>query len=415
MFPQLTDLWCTDQEFLNIQCGDWEEHAILLCNYFNYIDRYRKEKMNGYGPFNIQSFCVLCDLVPDGEVMMVLRRDMGDEQGHMGHCEFWEAVSGNCYFVPCQDKTGASIMQRLSLTRSRARGSGLDESCQATPSIPIHRVHIAFNADNVWANLQKPTRRKQEASVLDLDYNFDNTRNWKPLFAKGKEELLKFVPEVGSGMRRSTSGLATPASLKSRTPLSAAAGIPETNPQTSYLLEDPSQAIVYLPKDEEHAQREERKLEDQLEQRILDYRSMGEHGGVQHTTRFDAAIARRLSAVLDDLEQLENCRRRSGNEADFPLRSNVPPTVTLQDVEKKLQDIENDFRGPTQRGRHVYGVPVNQPYELGDFKHLWEAIRDTRILELGDDYADYAIKVRVFPYASRILSVWVFIACAVDT
>merc|ERR1712176_54341 len=39
------DLWCTDQEFLNIQCGDWEEHAILLCNYFNYIDRYRQAKV----------------------------------------------------------------------------------------------------------------------------------------------------------------------------------------------------------------------------------------------------------------------------------------------------------------------------------------------------------------------------------
>ena len=35
------DLWCTSKTFLDIQAGDWEEHAILLCNFFNYIDSER--------------------------------------------------------------------------------------------------------------------------------------------------------------------------------------------------------------------------------------------------------------------------------------------------------------------------------------------------------------------------------------
>ena len=37
-FEHLPDLWCTSQEFLDLGYGGYEEHAILLCNYFNHID-----------------------------------------------------------------------------------------------------------------------------------------------------------------------------------------------------------------------------------------------------------------------------------------------------------------------------------------------------------------------------------------
>lgn len=35
----MPDLACTSQEFLDLGMGDSEEHAILLCNYFNFIDK----------------------------------------------------------------------------------------------------------------------------------------------------------------------------------------------------------------------------------------------------------------------------------------------------------------------------------------------------------------------------------------
>ncbi|CAK9090187.1 Coiled-coil and C2 domain-containing protein 2A, partial [Durusdinium trenchii] len=89
------DLWCTDQEFLEIQCGDWEEHCILLCNYFNYIDRFRRERVAGYNFTDIQSYCVICDLVPEGEAVVVLRQDKTT-----GNCEFWHAIQGKCFFLP---------------------------------------------------------------------------------------------------------------------------------------------------------------------------------------------------------------------------------------------------------------------------------------------------------------------------
>lgn len=33
------DLFCTSQEFFDLGGGDFEEHAILLANYFSYIDQ----------------------------------------------------------------------------------------------------------------------------------------------------------------------------------------------------------------------------------------------------------------------------------------------------------------------------------------------------------------------------------------
>lgn len=41
-FDGLPDMWCTCQQFLDLRAGDHEEHAILLCNYFNWLDFEKK-------------------------------------------------------------------------------------------------------------------------------------------------------------------------------------------------------------------------------------------------------------------------------------------------------------------------------------------------------------------------------------
>ena len=38
LFEDLPDVYCNVQEFLDLGGGDYEEHAILLANYFNYLD-----------------------------------------------------------------------------------------------------------------------------------------------------------------------------------------------------------------------------------------------------------------------------------------------------------------------------------------------------------------------------------------
>lgn len=292
-----------------------------------------------------------------------------------------------------------------------------EDGPKATPALPIYRVHVAFNSENVWANLQKPCRKDPMATLLQQDFDFDKTEYWKPLFAKGKEEELVRLPTEAIGRSALERSFAStqPPTPSGRPGTPGGARRPSLSAGSlvgGYMLEDPSQALVYTAAEEQHAAQIERSLEDQLEQRMIDHRSMGRHSGVQHRTNLNSAIAHSLAEVLGDLEQFSSCCRQTGNEAPFPMRSNADLPVTRKDLDDKMRRVESEFRGPDHRGRYVYGIPINQPYM--DFEHVWEAVNESRILELGDDYAEYAIKVRVFPYACKVLSVWVFIACAVE-
>ena len=42
-FKDLPDIFCTSQQFLDLKGGDFEEHSILLCNYFTYLDIHFKK------------------------------------------------------------------------------------------------------------------------------------------------------------------------------------------------------------------------------------------------------------------------------------------------------------------------------------------------------------------------------------
>lgn len=63
------DVYCTSQQFLDLRGGNFEEHAFLLCNYFNYLD----EKM-GRGE-TIKSYVLVGKGVPEGKTSYVLRRN----------------------------------------------------------------------------------------------------------------------------------------------------------------------------------------------------------------------------------------------------------------------------------------------------------------------------------------------------
>ncbi|CAE8724958.1 unnamed protein product, partial [Polarella glacialis] len=153
-------------------------------------------------------------------------------------------------------------------------------------------------------------------------------------------------------------------------------------------------------------------FESQLEHDIRHFRSLGEHGGPQQTTTFNHVVADRLGQLMAELEQLAGCSRQPGGHADFPLRSHAAQPVSLQAVQAKMQEIESDFRMVGRKGRSVFGLPFNQPYT--DYKRIWESVRDSHILELGGEGAEYAVKVRVFPYACGVLSIWIFVAVAMD-
>jgi coiled-coil and C2 domain-containing protein 2A len=68
-FEDLPDLWCTSQEFLDLGGGDYEEHSILLCNYFNYIDEIQKKSETNYN----KSYLILGKGMPEGYTTYVMR------------------------------------------------------------------------------------------------------------------------------------------------------------------------------------------------------------------------------------------------------------------------------------------------------------------------------------------------------
>ena len=85
----MPDCWCTDNEFLNLGFGEYEEHAVLLCNYFNYIDR-KKDK-------NCVSYLVIGDAQPEGSTIYIATMTSDFKE-----VELWNAKAGNCFYF---DKT----------------------------------------------------------------------------------------------------------------------------------------------------------------------------------------------------------------------------------------------------------------------------------------------------------------------
>lgn len=75
--------------------GDSEEHAMLLCNYFNYIDKQmgrQPTNENDKNKKNYQSYIVYGDAVPNGECWFVIRRDCINN-----FVELWNPMNGECY------------------------------------------------------------------------------------------------------------------------------------------------------------------------------------------------------------------------------------------------------------------------------------------------------------------------------
>lgn len=98
----MNDITFTCQEFLDWGKGDSEEHAILLCNYFNYIDMNEKRQVPLGQSFqsaerDIYSYIVYGESIPEGETWYVLRRDRINN-----YVEIWNPMTAECYSFDLQ-------------------------------------------------------------------------------------------------------------------------------------------------------------------------------------------------------------------------------------------------------------------------------------------------------------------------
>lgn len=134
--------------------GDSEEHAMLLCNYFNFIDRDQGRQQinaNDVAPkLNIQSFIVYGEAVPNGECWFVARIDLKTH-----NIELWNPMNGECY----------------------AFGSFNED-----PVCPLKRLWFVVGQENVWANIQE-----DEIPAI-LNWELENVRMWCPFLDKKLKE-----------------------------------------------------------------------------------------------------------------------------------------------------------------------------------------------------------------------------------
>jgi coiled-coil and C2 domain-containing protein 2A len=119
------DIWSTSEQFLELLAGDEDEHAVLLTNYFVYLQK--------------ECWLVIGKANPEGKTAYVLTRD--DD----GNFLLWDATSGDCY-------------------------STSDFNC------PLKDIGCVVTGENVWANLQRfgdPAR---------MHFGFHDNKAWRPFY-----------------------------------------------------------------------------------------------------------------------------------------------------------------------------------------------------------------------------------------
>jgi coiled-coil and C2 domain-containing protein 2A len=130
-------VWCTSEEFLKLGAGDWEEHAILLCNFLNHLDQSRGSAHTSY--------IALGRGVPEGDTVYTLRMDSSASSDAAG-VVLWNAATGRGYTAG-------------------------DRNC------PMVYVDEVVGSENVWINVQSHRHPSQ------VSWDLADGKCWKTLFA----------------------------------------------------------------------------------------------------------------------------------------------------------------------------------------------------------------------------------------
>lgn len=235
---------------------------------------------------------------------------------------------------------------------------------------PLKSVRCAFSGDNVWACLQQVP---SGGNALNLAYDFEVASKWAPLFRdKDRETLLK-----------SSNGEIVP--------LVSALELKQPPPGYQDELE--------------------RRMQDYIESKFIEYRSSGLHGRKQMKAAVLKGAMYRI--LYDSLQKLEDYRvthrRVAGPEGAYPLTchratglDSVPPPVSEDILAGITTQVEQQGRD-----RRMYGVPVHVQYT--DLEAAWQRVLNTDLLHIGDESTDFFVAVRCFVYPPAVTSVWIFL------
>jgi hypothetical protein len=159
-FKDLPDVWTTSQEFLDLGFGDYEEHAILLCNYLKHFDTNSP---------HIQHYIMIGTGVPEGTTVYVLRRDsrskdveIWDASNGIGHSLFQENYLSTFLCIPVSYGTRSKVLRE-------------------DQAISLKNVGCLVDSNDIYLNMQ------ESADPYVIDYDVTNTKYWLPFLGTGRK------------------------------------------------------------------------------------------------------------------------------------------------------------------------------------------------------------------------------------
>ena len=145
----------TDDQFLSLGFGDYEEHAILLCNYFNYID-----KMQGK---DVTSYLALGRAYPEGLTTYVVRISNTTPD-----VEIWNAKNGECYYFDKRYRETKFLCFNVFKSFGNSKAMGADDMCE------MKEIGCLISDSNIFVNIQEYVDPGQ------LEFNLKDEKKWMP-------------------------------------------------------------------------------------------------------------------------------------------------------------------------------------------------------------------------------------------
>ena len=150
-----TDYYCTDEQFLSLGFGDYEEHAILLCNYFNYIDKAQGK--------DVTSYLALGRAYPEGLTTFVVRISNSTPD-----IEIWNAKTGHCYYFDKRYRETKFLCFSVIKSFGNSKANGSDELCE------LKEIGSLISESNIYVNIQEFV----DPGLIAFDLN--NQEMWMP-------------------------------------------------------------------------------------------------------------------------------------------------------------------------------------------------------------------------------------------
>ncbi|EGR28239.1 hypothetical protein IMG5_180790 [Ichthyophthirius multifiliis] len=302
-FKDIPDIHCDSQQFLDLKGGDFEEHAFLLCNYFNYIDFYS-------GREHIKSYVLLGHAIPEGQTFYTLRRDTKTNK-----VEIWNPSTGEPY-VMTTEIVGTQFLCCTIGKKKQSVISKYDKAC------PLYDVGCLIDGQNVYVNIQN------SGSPGQIDWKVEDVKFWQPFLSKVQYDSI----------------------------------FGENGIEPQHKNED---SLIYEDTPIEPVQRLEKTIQSYLENRIIESRYKEVNYNAEHTSftqKHDFYIRDNL---LQWLEQMKYKCRLSGLGSDLSENQNGYQEK-YQNAKITLEKIQGELDEYIRSGENLYGFPLNLSFTSVD-------------------------------------------------